>query len=163
EGGEAPHGQRSATESDEHGRLAADIIGEPAKEGARDPVQNVVNDTGHHERCAGDSEEHNLDLVEPEIACDGPELRGGHEAAASPRRSANHFSALPTQVPYTHPAPMPDMIAATYSRGSEFATLFRLQPMAAIMPPTMTTIFGPNLSTNQPSIGISHVSVSTKT
>ena len=58
---------------------------------------------------------------------------------------------------------MPDMIAATYSRGSEFATLFRLQPMAAIMPPTMTTIFGPNLSTNQPSIGISHVSVSTKT
>ena len=57
---------------------------------------------------------------------------------------------------------MPDMIAATYSRGSDVATLFRLQPMAATTPPTMTTIFGPNLSTNHPSIGISHVSVSTK-
>src|SRR6266850_5001999 len=83
--------------------------------------------------------------------------------AASPRRSANHFSALPTQVPYTQPAPMPDMIAATYSMGSDVATLFRPQPMATITPPIMTTTFGPNLSTNQPSIGISQVSASTKT
>ncbi len=32
--------------------------------------------------------------------------------AARPRRSGNHFSALPTQVPYTAPAPMPPMTAA---------------------------------------------------
>ena len=39
--------------------------------------------------------------------------------AASPRRSANHFSALPTHVPYTAPAPTPDDRRATYSIGSE--------------------------------------------
>jgi len=32
--------------------------------------------------------------------------------AARPRRSGNHFSALPTHVPYTAPAPIPAMIAA---------------------------------------------------
>jgi len=32
--------------------------------------------------------------------------------AARPRRSGNHFNALPTQVPYTEPAPTPAMIAA---------------------------------------------------
>ena len=47
--------------------------------------------------------------------------------------------------------------------GSDDARLFRVQPMATITPPIMTTFFGPNLSTNQPSIGISQVSVSTKT
>ena len=35
--------------------------------------------------------------------------------AAKPRRSGNHFNALPTHVPYTAPAPAPDMAAATYS------------------------------------------------
>ena len=33
--------------------------------------------------------------------------------AARPRRSGNHLSALPTQVPYTAPAPMPLIAAAT--------------------------------------------------
>src|SRR5207253_10272661 len=31
--------------------------------------------------------------------------------AASPRRSGNHLSALPTHAPYTPPAPMPPMMA----------------------------------------------------
>src|SRR3972149_5361469 len=31
--------------------------------------------------------------------------------AASPRRSGNHLRALPTQVPYTAPAPIPPMTA----------------------------------------------------
>ncbi len=33
--------------------------------------------------------------------------------AASPRLSGNHLSAVPTQVPYTQPAPMPAITAAT--------------------------------------------------
>ena len=33
--------------------------------------------------------------------------------AARPRRPGNHFSALPTQVPYTQPVPMPPIAAAT--------------------------------------------------
>jgi hypothetical protein len=32
--------------------------------------------------------------------------------AAKPRRSGNHLSALPMQVPYTAPAPMPPIAAA---------------------------------------------------
>ena len=37
-----------------------------------------------------------------------------------------------------------------------------IQAMPTRTPPTSTTIFGPNRSTNQPSIGTSQVSVSTK-
>ena len=33
--------------------------------------------------------------------------------AASPRCCGNHFSALPTHVPYTQPAPRPAITAAT--------------------------------------------------
>src|ERR1700690_3236892 len=82
--------------------------------------------------------------------------------AANPRRSANHFSALPTQVPYTAPAPTPARSSAKYSAGSDVAIEGSVHAMATTMPPKVTTIRGPNLSTNQPSIGTSHVSVATK-
>src|SRR5258706_14990974 len=67
--------------------------------------------------------------------------------AASPRRSGNHFSALPTQVPYTAPAPTPLTAAATYNADSDSAIEFNVQPRAHKMPPTNTTGRGPNRST----------------
>src|SRR5499425_2950709 len=82
--------------------------------------------------------------------------------AASPRRSANHLSALPTQVPYTAPAPMPEIAPPKYSMGRVDAWELMSQAMATSTPPTATTIRGPNLSTIQPSIGTSHVSIATK-
>src|SRR5262245_16302432 len=82
--------------------------------------------------------------------------------AARPRRSANHFSALPTHVPYTAPAPTPASISAKYSIPSELANAFRDHAIATTTPPNMTTSRGPNRSTNQPSTGTSHVSVATK-
>src|SRR5215510_7768325 len=82
--------------------------------------------------------------------------------AARPRRSANHLSALPTHVPYTAPAPTPEIAAAVYSIGNELANEFNVQAPATTIPPNMTTIRGPNRSTNHPSIGTSHVSVATK-
>src|SRR6185295_16770508 len=82
--------------------------------------------------------------------------------AARPRRSANHFSALPTQVPYTAPAPMPEIVAPRYSIGSELANELSVHASATTMPPIITTMRGPNLSTNQPSTGTSQVSVATK-
>ena len=82
--------------------------------------------------------------------------------AARPRRSGNHLSALPTQVPYTAPAPMPESAAATYNSQSELANEFNVQAAATKTPPNATTIRGPKRSTNQPSIGTSHVSVAMK-
>src|SRR5580698_7144126 len=82
--------------------------------------------------------------------------------AARPRRSGNHLSALPTQVPYTAPAPIPDKAAATYNSHNEPATEFRAQAQATKTPPKATTTRGPNRSTNHPSIGTSHVSVAMK-
>src|SRR5436190_18595071 len=82
--------------------------------------------------------------------------------AARPRRSANHLSALPTHVPYTAPAPTPDTAAAVYSAVSELACEFSTHAIATTTPPNMTTMRGPNLSTNHPSTGTSHVSVATK-
>src|SRR5919197_5331799 len=82
--------------------------------------------------------------------------------AASPRRSANHFNALPTHVPYTAPAPTPDIAAARYSIGSELANELSAHAIATTPPPNMTTMRGPKRSTNQPSTGTSHVSVATK-
>ncbi|MCY1310263.1 hypothetical protein D9M68_976430 [compost metagenome] len=67
--------------------------------------------------------------------------------AASPRRLGNHFSALPTQVPYTAPAPRPPIAAATYSMGSDDAIELRAQAMAHSKPPPTTTGRGPYLST----------------
>src|SRR5450631_710835 len=78
--------------------------------------------------------------------------------AARPRLSGNHFSALPTQVPYTQPAPMPAMTAAAYSSASEVAYELMTQPRAASIAPPAITGRGPNLSTSQPSIGTSQVS-----
>src|ERR1051325_2908889 len=57
---------------------------------------------------------------------------------------------------------MPPMAAATYSTISESAIELMAQAMAQSRPPTSTTMRGPNLSTNQPSTGTSHVSVTTK-
>src|SRR5882672_12490058 len=82
--------------------------------------------------------------------------------AASPRRSANHFSALPTHVPYTAPAPTPETAAARYNSGSVLANEFIVQASATTIPPNITTMRGPNRSTNHPSTGTSHVSVATK-
>src|SRR5919199_6287972 len=82
--------------------------------------------------------------------------------AASPRRSANHFNALPTHVPYTAPAPTPASISATYNMGNDAANEFSVHAIATTAPPNMTTSRGPNRSTNHPSIGTSHVSVATK-
>jgi hypothetical protein len=45
--------------------------------------------------------------------------------------------------------------------GSEAATEFIAHAMPTNTPPNMTTTLGPYRSTNHPSIGMSHVSVST--
>src|SRR5262245_16697381 len=82
--------------------------------------------------------------------------------AASPRRAADPFSALPTQGPDTAPAPIAESVAPRYSIGSELANELSVHASATTMPPIMTTIRGPNLSTNQPSTGTSQVSVATK-
>src|SRR5581483_5546150 len=83
--------------------------------------------------------------------------------AASPRLSGNHLSALPTQVPYTAPAPIPPITAEKYSMPSELAYELRIHEIPARMPPTSTTGRGPNRSISQPSTGTSQVSHSTKT
>src|ERR1700754_442142 len=82
--------------------------------------------------------------------------------AARPRRSGNHFSALPTQVPYTQPAPTPEINAAIYSTGSVGAYASRIQPRPAQIAPPITTGRGPKRSTSQPSIGTSQGSVTMK-
>src|ERR1700722_17067039 len=81
--------------------------------------------------------------------------------AAKPRLPGNHFSALPTQVPYTHPVPMPPSAAPKYSMGKELATEFSAQADPTNSAPANTTQRGPNRSTKYPSTGISHVSMST--
>src|SRR5439155_24643956 len=82
----APHRQRPAAESDEHGRLASDIVGHPAEEGPSDSVQDIIDNARHHECRSGDAEKYDLHLVEPEIARNGAELRGRHQAAGSNHR-----------------------------------------------------------------------------
>src|ERR1035437_9180023 len=82
--------------------------------------------------------------------------------AARPRLSGNHLSALPTQVPYTQPAPIPEITAPAYSIVSESANEFMTQPKPPSMAPKAITGRGPNLSTAQPSIGTSQVSTTTK-
>src|SRR4030095_557723 len=82
--------------------------------------------------------------------------------AARPRLSGNHLSALPTQVPYTQPAPTPPITAPAYSIGRVSAWEFRTQARPARIAPPATTGRGPNLSTSQPSIGTSQVSVTMK-
>ena len=81
--------------------------------------------------------------------------------AASPRRSGNHLSAFPTQVPYTAPAPMPPTTAAAYNIGSELANEFITHAAPTSNDASTTMMRGPNRSTRYPSIGTSHVSVST--
>src|ERR1700758_540496 len=77
--------------------------------------------------------------------------------AARPRLSGNHFSALPTQVPYTAPAPTPAIAAAAYRNGSVSAYAFIAHAIPHSRPPTRTTMRGPNRSTRYPSIGTSQV------
>src|SRR5688500_17170097 len=77
--------------------------------------------------------------------------------AARPRRSGNHLSALPTQVPYTAPAPMPATIADAYSIGSVDAHAFIIHDKPTNTPAQTTTMRGPNRSTSHPSPGTSHV------
>src|SRR3954463_15903915 len=81
--------------------------------------------------------------------------------AARPRRPGNHFSAFPTQVPYTQPVPMPPIAAATYNKGSELALELISQAMATRNEPPITTQRGPKRSTRYPSTGISQVSTRT--
>src|SRR5579864_1460104 len=83
--------------------------------------------------------------------------------AARPRLSGNHLRALPTQVPYTAPAPMPPTTAEKYSTPRDVAYEFMTQDKPARIPPTSTTGRGPNRSINQPSTGTSQVSQSTNT
>ena len=82
--------------------------------------------------------------------------------AAIPRRPGNHLRALPTQVPYTQPVPMPPIAAAKYRTASDSAAELMTHAMATRMPPPMTTQRGPNWSTRYPSTGTSQVSISTK-
>src|SRR5580698_6932092 len=82
--------------------------------------------------------------------------------AARPRRSGNHFNALPTHVPYTPPAPIPAITEAVYSSASDVAQEYITHAMPAHNAPQATTGRGPNLSTSQPSTGTSHVSVRMK-
>src|SRR5260370_34923139 len=83
--------------------------------------------------------------------------------AASPRWSGNHFKALPTAVPYTIPAPIPERAYERYRPESVSAFPLANQPTPARMPAIITSSLGPNLSTNQPSKGTSQVSRTTKT
>src|SRR4029079_4645099 len=57
---------------------------------------------------------------------------------------------------------MPEIVAARYNIGSELANEFNVQASATTIPPNITTMRGPNLSTNHPSTGTSQVSVATK-
>src|SRR5215469_291195 len=57
---------------------------------------------------------------------------------------------------------MPPTMAPAYSMGMEVAIEFNDQARATRMPPRVTTIRGPNLSTNQLSTGTSQVSARTK-
>src|SRR3569832_2689488 len=82
--------------------------------------------------------------------------------AARPRRSGYHFNALPSQVPYTQPAPMPPITAARFSIDSDAAYESSIQARPPQLAPPATTGRGPNLSTSQPSIGTSQVSVTMK-
>ena len=67
--------------------------------------------------------------------------------AAMPRRPGNHLSALPTQVPYTAPVPIPPTTAPTYSAASELAAELIIHAIPTRMPPPITTHFGPKRST----------------
>src|SRR5258708_17503170 len=78
--------------------------------------------------------------------------------AARPRLSGNHFNALPTQVPYTQPAPIPAMTAAVYNSANVVALASMIQPSPANIAPAAITGRGPNLSTKYPSIGTNQVS-----
>src|SRR5438445_9294992 len=51
--------------------------------------------------------------------------------AAKPRRSGNHFNAVPMHVPKTHPIARPPMIAETFSTESECASELITQEAAA--------------------------------
>src|ERR1700694_3687954 len=82
--------------------------------------------------------------------------------AAKPRLSGNHFSALPTQVPYTQPAPIPAMTAAAYNSINVVALASMTQPSPAKIAPAAITGRGPNLSTRYPSTGTSQVSTKIK-
>src|SRR3569833_80733 len=82
--------------------------------------------------------------------------------AARPRRSGNLFNGLPTQVPYTQPAPMPPITAARFSIDSEAAYDSSIQARPTQIAPPATTGRGPNISTSQPSLGTSQVSVAMK-
>src|SRR5213592_2549888 len=83
--------------------------------------------------------------------------------AASPRRSGNHLSALPTHAPYTAPAPMPPTTAPRYKTGSDCAIPLMTHDAATRTPAMTPTNLGPIRSTRYPSIGTSHVSTSTNT
>src|ERR1700709_486297 len=100
--------------------------------------------------------------IGPTVAADPAPKPAAVMPAAKPRRVGNHFSALPTQVPYTAPAPTPPIAAARYRSGKDEATEFRAHAIAHNKPPATTTGRGPYLSTRYPSIGTSQVSVTTK-
>src|SRR5690242_7098200 len=82
--------------------------------------------------------------------------------AANPRRSGNHFNALPTHVPYTAPAPTPPTAAAMYKTARESAMELSAHDTPTKAPPDTATGRGPSLSTRYPSSGTSQVSATTK-
>ena len=65
---------------------------------------------------------------------------------ARPRRSGNHFSALPTVAPKIGPAPMPATNAATYKRVRELAMELITQAIATSTPLPHTMNLGPKRS-----------------
>jgi len=68
-------------EGDEHGLLAADLVGHPAEEGTRQPVEHPVDRQGEcqcRQHQAHDVDRHVADL---EVLGDRGQLRGSHQAA----------------------------------------------------------------------------------
>ena len=70
-------------ERDEHGLLAADLVGYPAEEGPREAVQHPVDRQGEGQR--GQHQSHDVDrhVADLEVLGDGCELRDGHQTAGS--------------------------------------------------------------------------------
>src|SRR5258708_12720032 len=55
--------------------------------------------------------------------------------AASPRRPGNHFSALPTQVPYTDPVPIPPLPPPPHTNQTQLPNTFKPTPHSPRVPP----------------------------
>ena len=78
---QAPDRQRIQHEGDEHGLLPADLVGDPAEQWPRQPVQDIVDHERHGQHRSGNAEQTDRNFGDAEIRRDGGELRGDDQAA----------------------------------------------------------------------------------